>query len=82
MRRTTVHAARDAAPARARATHHSAIEIISSLGGSDRLPELKSHLFSQGAKAFLQKPYQLSDVLRVIRGVIDVADRATKEMPS
>jgi PAS domain S-box-containing protein len=45
-------------------------------------PELKSHLFTLGAKAFLQKPYQPSDILRVIRGVIDIAERAERRVPS
>ncbi|HXX62499.1 MAG TPA: response regulator, partial [Bacteroidota bacterium] len=37
-------------------------------------PELKSRLFRQGAKAFIQKPYQPREILRVIRGVLDVAE--------
>ncbi|HEX7574403.1 MAG TPA: PAS domain S-box protein, partial [Bacteroidota bacterium] len=40
MKRTTGLAAGDAAPAKARATPHSAIELISSLIGSDRLLDL------------------------------------------
>ena len=34
--------------------------------------ELRSHLIALGAKAFLQKPYQPADILRVIRDVLDV----------
>jgi two-component system cell cycle sensor histidine kinase/response regulator CckA len=34
--------------------------------------ELRSQLIALGAKAFLQKPYQPTDILRVIRDVIDV----------
>ena len=45
-------------------------------------PDLKSQLFSLGAKAFLQKPYQPADILRVLRGIIDVGERAEKEVPS
>jgi two-component system cell cycle sensor histidine kinase/response regulator CckA len=45
-------------------------------------PELKSHLFTLGAKAFLQKPYQPADILRVIRGVIDVGEHTVREVPS
>jgi|GEM_PF-1212056 len=45
-------------------------------------PELKTQLFSLGAKAFLQKPYQPADILRVIRGVIDVNGHVEKEVPS
>lgn len=37
-------------------------------------PELKSRLFRQGAKAFIQKPYQPGEILRVIRGVLDVGE--------
>ncbi|HUI66490.1 MAG TPA: PAS domain S-box protein, partial [Bacteroidota bacterium] len=37
-------------------------------------PELKSRLFRQGAKAFIQKPYQPREILRVIRGVLDVEE--------
>ena len=40
MKRTMGFAAGDAAPAKARATPHSAIELISSLIGSDRLLDL------------------------------------------
>ncbi len=45
-------------------------------------PDLKSHLFTLGARAFLQKPYQPADILRVIRGIIDVAERTEKGVPS
>ncbi|HTY57872.1 MAG TPA: PAS domain S-box protein, partial [Bacteroidota bacterium] len=45
-------------------------------------PDLKSQLFSLGAKAFLQKPYQPADILRVIRGIIDVGERTENEVPS
>jgi PAS domain S-box-containing protein len=43
--------------------------------------ELKSHLIALGAKAFLQKPYQPNDILRVIRGVIDVGRQTKREVP-
>ena len=42
-------------------------------------PELKSRLFSLGARAFLQKPYQPAEVLRVIRVVIDVGAQTVNE---
>ena len=45
-------------------------------------PELKSQLFTLGAKAFLQKPYQPADILRVLRGVIDVAAHTERGVPS
>ncbi|HTO95280.1 MAG TPA: PAS domain S-box protein [Bacteroidota bacterium] len=45
-------------------------------------PELKSRLFSLGAKAFLQKPYQPGEILRVIRGVIDVGAQTVNEASS
>jgi two-component system cell cycle sensor histidine kinase/response regulator CckA len=45
-------------------------------------PDLKSQLFTQGAKSFIQKPYQPTDILRVIRGVIDGAEDTPKEPPS
>ncbi len=45
-------------------------------------PDLKSHLFSLGAKAFLQKPYQSGDILRVIRGILDAPDHTANEVPS
>ncbi len=45
-------------------------------------PELKSHLFNLGAKAFLQKPYQPADILRLIRGVIDIGEATERGVPS
>ena len=44
-------------------------------------PEIRAHLFTLGAKAFLQKPYQPADVLRVIRGVIDVDAQTERGVP-
>ncbi|MEW6510762.1 MAG: PAS domain S-box protein [Bacteroidota bacterium] len=37
-------------------------------------PGLKSRLFTAGAKAFIQKPYQPNEVLRVVRDVLDLQD--------
>lgn len=34
-------------------------------------PELKAEMLKQGAKAFVQKPYDPEDILTVIRGVLD-----------
>jgi DNA-binding NarL/FixJ family response regulator len=34
-------------------------------------PELKSEMLKQGAKAFVQKPYNPEDILTIIRGVLD-----------
>jgi two-component system, cell cycle sensor histidine kinase and response regulator CckA len=34
-------------------------------------PEMKIQLFNEGARAFVQKPYQPDEVLRILRGVID-----------
>jgi CheY-like chemotaxis protein len=34
-------------------------------------PEMKNQLFIAGAKAFVQKPYQPEEVLRILRQVID-----------
>ena len=44
-------------------------------------PELRSHLMALGAKAFLQKPYQPTDILRVIRGVIDAGAQTERGVP-
>jgi DNA-binding NarL/FixJ family response regulator len=35
-------------------------------------PALKSKLFVAGAKAFIAKPFQMSDVLRKVREVLDL----------
>jgi FixJ family two-component response regulator len=45
-------------------------------------PELKAHLFTLGAKAFIQKPYQPADILRVIRGVICPGETAERGLLS
>ncbi|HEX7574102.1 MAG TPA: response regulator, partial [Bacteroidota bacterium] len=45
-------------------------------------PELKAHLFTLGAKAFIQKPYQPADILRVIRGVIGPGEPAERRILS
>lgn len=45
-------------------------------------PELKSQFFTLGAKAFLQKPSQPDDTLRVIPGVIEVSGHVEKGVPS
>jgi CheY-like chemotaxis protein len=42
-------------------------------------PEIRAHLFTLGAKAFLQKPYQPADVLRIIRKVIGPAEPPERE---
>ena len=38
-------------------------------------PELKSRLFSAGAKAFIQKPYQPHEILRIVREVLDFQEK-------
>jgi CheY-like chemotaxis protein len=35
-------------------------------------PGLKSQLFTAGAKAFIQKPYQPREILRIVREVLDI----------
>jgi nitrogen-specific signal transduction histidine kinase/ActR/RegA family two-component response regulator len=35
-------------------------------------PGLKSRLFTAGAKAFIQKPYQPQEILRVVREILDI----------
>jgi CheY-like chemotaxis protein len=41
-------------------------------------PGLRSHLSSAGAKAFIQKPYQARDILRIIREVLDHPEHQTE----
>ena len=41
-------------------------------------PSLRSHLSSAGAKAFIQKPYQTRDILRIIREVLDHPEHQTE----
>jgi two-component system cell cycle sensor histidine kinase/response regulator CckA len=38
-------------------------------------PDLKARLFSEGAKGFIQKPYQPHQVLRAIRAVLDHSEQ-------
>jgi two-component system, cell cycle sensor histidine kinase and response regulator CckA len=56
------------------------VRVILASGYLD--PELQSHLFTMGAKAFLQKPYKPADILRAVRGVIDVAAQTERGVPT